>query len=116
MAEELSKEQIDNVLEAIELAKTTGKVKKGTNETTKALEKGTAKLVVIAKDVSPPEITMHMPLLAEEKEIPCVHVPTKEDLGAAAGIDVGTASVAITQEGEAKDLVKKIAAGLKGKK
>jgi|TARA_B100001971_G_C18199162_1_gene543438 large subunit ribosomal protein L7Ae len=116
MAEEVSKEIIDNALEAVELAKTTGKVKKGTNETTKALEKGTAKLVVVAKDVSPPEITMHIPLLAEEKEIPCIQIPSKEDLGAAAGIQIGTASVAITQEGEAKDIIKKVAASLKGKK
>ncbi|MDP7179678.1 MAG: 50S ribosomal protein L7Ae [Candidatus Woesearchaeota archaeon] len=116
MTEEPSKEIIDNVLEAIELAKTTGKLRKGTNETTKALEKGTAKLVVTAKDISPPEIVMHIPLLAEEKEIPCVQIPNKEDLGAAAGIDVGTASVAIVQEGEAKDLIKKVKASLGGKK
>jgi ribosomal protein L7Ae-like RNA K-turn-binding protein len=98
----------DKVYEAVELAKATGKLKKGTNETTKALEKGEAKLVVVAKDASPPEITMHLPLLAEEKGVPCVEVSSKEDLGAAAGIDVGTASVAITAEGEAKDLIKEI--------
>ena len=116
MTEELSKEVIDNVLEAIEVAKTTGKLRKGTNETTKALEKGTAKLVVTAKDISPPEIVMHIPLLAEEKDILCVQIPSKEDLGAAAGIEVGTASVAIVQEGEAKDLIKKIKTNLAGKK
>ena len=99
----------DKVYEAVELAKTTGKIRKGTNETTKAIEKGEAKLVVFAKDVTPPEITMHLPLLSEEKGVPCVEVPSKEELGAAAGIDTPTASIAIVTEGEAKDLIKEIA-------
>ena len=83
---EVSKELLDKVYEIVEVAKTTGKIKKGTNETTKVIEKGTAKVVVIAKDISPPEITMHIPLIAEEKNIPCFSVPSKEELGAAAGI------------------------------
>ncbi len=96
----------EKVFEAIELAKTTGKIKKGTNEVTKAIEKGTAKLVVIARDISPPEITMHIPLLCKEKGISCVEVGSKEELGAAAGLDVPTGAVAIVQEGEAKKIVK----------
>ena len=106
--EELSKDLIDKVYEAVEVAKATGKIRKGTNETTKALEKGNAKLVVVAKDVNPPEITMHLPLLAEEKNVVCVQVPSKEELGSSAGIDVGTGSVAIVQEGEAKNIIKEI--------
>lgn len=97
--------QAEKALEAIEVAKNTGKLKKGTNEATKALERGNAKLVVIAKDVTPPEITMHIPILAKEKGIPCVEVATKEELGAAAGVKVGTAAVAITAEGDAKKII-----------
>ena len=111
--EDLSKELIDKVFEAIEVAKATGKIKKGTNETTKAIERGTAKLVVVAKDVTPPEIIMHIPLLCEEKGVVCVQVPTKEELGAAAGIDVGTSSVTIVQEGESKDIIKEIISKVK---
>ena len=103
---ELSKESIDKVYEAIEVAKATGKIKKGTNETTKAIERGSAKFVAIAADVNPPEIIMHIPLLSKEKDVLCITVPSKEDLGASAGIDVATVSVAITQEGEAKKLIK----------
>jgi len=110
---EVSKELVEKVYEAIEVAKTTGKIKKGTNETTKAIERGVAKLVAVAKDVTPPEITMHMPLLAEEKQIPCVQVPSKEELGVSAGLSVGTASVAIIEAGEAKALVEEIAKKLK---
>ena len=110
---EVSKELIDKVLEAVEIARSTGKIKKGTNEVTKAVEKGTAKLVVVAKDVSPPEIVMHLPMIAKEKGIACVEVPSKEELGSAAGINVPTVSVAIVDEGEAKALIKEIAEKVK---
>jgi len=102
------KEIIEKALEAIEIARSTGKIKKGTNEVTKAVEKGLAKLVVVAKDVSPPEIVMHLPLLCQEKGVPYVEVPTKEELGVAAGITVSTVSVAVVQEGDAKNLIKEI--------
>lgn len=108
-----SKELAEKALEAIEIARSTGKIKKGTNEVTKAVEKGLAKLVAIASDVSPPEIVMHIPLLCEEKGVPCVKVPTKEELGVAAGINVSTVSVAVTQEGDAKNLIKEINNSLK---
>ena len=103
----------EKILEAVEIAKSTGKVKKGTNEVTKAIERGIAKLVVIAKDVSPPEITMHIPLLAKEKGVPCVEVDKKEDLGAAVGLSVPTVSVVIVNEGDAKGIVEEIAKRLK---
>ena len=113
MVFEAPKELVDKVYEAIEVAKATGKLRKGTNEATKSIEKGQAKFVAIAKDVNPPEITMHIPLLAEEKGIPCVQVPSKEELGAAAGVDVPTGCVAIVQEGEAKQLIKQISESMK---
>ncbi len=100
--------KIENIYEAVERAKSTGKIKKGTNEATKVVEKGIAKLVVVASDVNPPEITMHLAPLCKEKGIACVTVPSKAELGAAAGLPVGTSCIAIVQEGEAKDLIKRI--------
>lgn len=97
------------VLEAVEVARTTGKISKGANETTKAIEKGTAKLVVYAEDVSPKEIIMHLPLLCKEKNIPCFGVSKKDDLGAAAGLAVSTAAVAVVKEGEAKSAIEHLA-------
>lgn len=113
MADEPSKEVMESALEAIEVARSTGKIRKGTNETTKALEKGKAKLVVYAKNAQPPEIVMHIPLLSKEKGVPCIAVASKEDLGAAAGISKGAASVAIVEEGESKDIIKDIASKFK---
>ena len=109
MAEGLS----NRALEAVEIARTTGKLKKGTNEVTKSIERGTAKLVVVAKDVSPPEVTMHLPLLGKEKGVPVVEVPSKEELGAAAGLTVPAVSVAVVVEGEAKNIIKEIADEIK---
>ena len=97
------------VLEAVEIARTTGKIRKGANEATKALEKGNAKLVVYAEDVSPKEIIMHLPLLCKEKNVPCFAVTKKDDLGAAAGLAVPTAAVAVVKEGEAKSAIEALA-------
>lgn len=106
--EEVSKEKVEKAYEAIEVAKATGKIKKGTNEVTKAIERGKAKLVAYAGDVNPPEITMHIPLLAKEKGILCIKVPSKEELGAAAGIDLPTVSVAVVEDGESKAIIKEL--------
>ncbi len=109
MADELN----ESVYQAIEQAKASGKLRKGINEVTKAIEKGTAKLVAYASDVNPPEIVMHLPLLCKEKDIPCAKVGTKEELGASAGLPVSTVSVAIIKEGDAKALIGKIADQIK---
>ena len=103
----------ERAYEAVEIAKKSGKIKKGTNEVTKAIEKGQAKLVVIAANVSPKEITMHIPMMCKEKKIPCVEVPSKEELGAAAGLTVGTVAVAIVEVGDAKASVEAVAAQTK---
>ena len=92
----------------IEKAKKTGKVEKGTNEVTKAIELGTAKLVIYAKDVEPSEIVAHLPALCKEKNIPCVEVDSKQKLGTAVGIPVSTASVAIIEAGETADEISRV--------
>jgi len=97
-------------LEAIELAKNSGSVRKGTNEATKAIERGEAKLVVIAEDVDPPEIVMHLPVICAEKKVPYVYVAEKAALGKAAGLGVGTAAVAISKPGAAEAALKEILA------
>ena len=96
----------------LEKVSKTGKIRIGSNETTKAAERGQAKLVVIAEDVSPPEIVMHLPLICREKNIPFTYVSSKKGLGQYAGIDVGTSAIAIADEGDTKkdfaDFVKKL--------
>ncbi len=105
---EVPKEISDRVINAISVAKDTGKIRKGANETTKSIESGKAMLVVIAADVNPEEIVMHLPILCEEKGIPFVYVPTKVDLGKAIGLTVTCAAIAIENLGGAKDEIEDI--------
>ena len=100
----------DDALEALKVARDTGTVKKGTNETTKSVERGNAELVFVAEDVQPEEIVMHLPELADEKEIPFVFIATQDDVGHAAGLEVGSAAAAVVDAGDAQDDVDDIAA------
>ena len=99
----------DDALEALEIARDTGTVKKGTNETTKAVERGNARLVFIAEDVQPEEVVMHLPELADEKDVPYVFVGSQDDVGHSAGLEVGSAAAAIVDPGEAEADVQDIA-------
>ena len=105
---EVPNEVADAAYEALQIANRSGSVRIGTNETTKAVERGQAKLVVIAEDVDPPEVVAHLPLLCEERKIPYIFVPSKEKLGVSSGIDVPSASAAISEVGEATSLIKEI--------
>jgi len=91
-----------DVYSIIEKAKRTGKIEKGTNEVTKAIERGTAKFVAYASDVEPKEIVQHIPLLCKEKKIPCHEVDSRQKLGIAVGIPVSASSVAVIEAGEAE--------------
>jgi len=103
--EELNKK----ALETLEIARDTGKIKRGINEATKAIERGLAKLILIATDIEPPEIVAHIPLLCEEKKVPYVFPGNKKKLGKSAGIDINTSTVAILDPGDAKELIKDLA-------
>lgn len=110
---EIPKEVSDRVYELVELARDSGKIRKGTNEVTKLVERGEAMFVVMAEDVTPPEILMHMPALCDERKIPFAFVPSRAELGNACGLEKPTASIAIIDAGKGKplleDLAKKIA-------
>jgi large subunit ribosomal protein L7Ae len=91
-----------SIYEIIEKARKTGKVEKGTNEVTKAIERGTAKLVAYGEDVEPKEIVQHLPILCKEKNIPCIKADKKGKLGIAVGINVGCAAVCVVEFGDAE--------------
>ncbi len=106
---EVPEDLVAKIYELVELVRTTdGKVRKGINETTKMVERGEAKLVVIAEDVDPPEIVAHLPILCEERDIPYTYVPSKRELGKRAGIDVSASSIAIIDPGQAENLMRAI--------
>lgn len=112
----LSKDVTDKALQLLESARSSGKIRKGTNESTKAIEKSAAKIVYIAEDVEPEEIVMHIPALCDEKKIPYVFVSTKQELGRAAGVDVPMAAAAIVDLGDAKNGLKEVVDGIRAAK
>ncbi len=90
------------------------KIRKGFNEVTKSVERSLAKLVVMAEDVSPPEILFHVPLICESKSIPYAYISTKKELGNLVKINVGSAAIAIenlgtNNENILNNLIKKLA-------
>ncbi|MFP4197935.1 MAG: 50S ribosomal protein L7Ae [Methanomassiliicoccales archaeon] len=105
---EVPKDVQNKVYELVEIARDTGKVKKGTNEVTKLVERGEAAAVVMAEDVDPPEILAHIPMLCEERGIPYAYVNSKAELGNASGLEKPTASVAVVDTGKGKSLLEGI--------
>jgi large subunit ribosomal protein L7Ae len=103
---------VSPIYEALRVAHQSGKVKKGTNEVTKAIERGISKLVIIAEDVEPPEVVAHLPILCEERGAAYAFVPSKQELGKALGIDVTSAAAAILDAGDAQHIVDQIIASL----
>jgi large subunit ribosomal protein L7Ae len=83
------------------------------NEVTKSIERVQAKLVVMAEDVSPPEILFHIPLLCEEKGIPYGYLSTKKELGNTVRINVSSSAIAVESggtgnDGALNDVIKKL--------
>ncbi len=105
---EVSPEIEAKTLEVIESAAAAKGIRKGMNEATKAIERGVAKLVVMAENVEPEEILVHIPILCEEKVIPYTYVKDKLALGKAAGLSVPTSSIAIVDAGVKANLLKEI--------
>jgi len=79
-----------------------GKIKVGINEVTKTIERNTAKLVVIAQDISPAEIVMHVPVICKEKNISFTYVATRQELGKISGIGAKASTISIIDEGVLK--------------
>ena len=113
---EMPKDLVDKAYEVVELARDSGKVRRGVNEVTKLVERGGVAIVVMSEDVQPPEILAHMPLLCEEKNIPYAYVPSKQELGVASGLKVPTASVAVMEPGKGKPLLEELVSKVKSLK
>ncbi|KAM3180583.1 hypothetical protein ACTXT7_016001 [Hymenolepis weldensis] len=97
----MASESLTNeVTELIKQAFNYRQLRKGANETTKALNRGLAEFVVLAGDTSPLEIVLHIPLLCEDKNVPYIFIPSQQALGRACGVSRPVAAaVVIDAEG-----------------
>ncbi|CAD6580252.1 MAG: RNA binding protein snu13 [Alectoria sarmentosa] len=95
------------ILDLVQQASHYRQLKKGANEATKTLNRGTSEIIVLAADTAPLAILLHLPLLCEDKNVPYVYVPSKTALGRACGVSRAVISASITTN-EASDLTGQI--------
>lgn len=112
---EVSDEVAAKTLEALQLVKQSGSIRKGVNEVTKSVDRGLATFVVLAMDTEPEEVVVHIPILCEQKKIAFSYVPKKADLGKAIGLNVPCAAVAVEGRGTGEAAIKEVIAMTTGK-
>jgi U4/U6 small nuclear ribonucleoprotein SNU13 len=111
------------ILDIVQQASNYRQLKKGANEgrvahlssegqywlllATKTLNRGTSEIVILAADTSPLAILLHLPLLAEDKNVPYVYVPSKSALGRSCGVSRAVIAASITTN-ESSDLMPQI--------
>lgn len=84
------------ILDLVQQASNYHQLRKGANEATKTLNRGTAEFIVLAADTEPLEILLHLPLLCEDKNVPYVFVRSKQALGRACGVSRPVISCSVT--------------------
>lgn len=96
-----------SLLDLVQQASHYRQLKKGANETTKTLNRGTSELVILAADATPLAIILHLPLLCEDKNVSYCYVPSKMALGRATGVSRPVIACSITTN-EASELTNQI--------
>ncbi|KAI6368369.1 hypothetical protein MCOR25_004666 [Pyricularia grisea] len=104
------------VLKAIKKATKKHALLRGVKEVNKALRKAPTKtatttevpgVVIIAGDISPAEVIMHLPVYCEERNVPYLFVPSRAELGAAAKTKRPTSVVMLLAQGRKREADKK---------
>ncbi|KAK8391145.1 hypothetical protein O3P69_017062 [Scylla paramamosain] len=80
----------------------------GLKDVQSRIRKGETGIVIFAGNVSPVEVMCHLPAVCEEKEIPYIYTPSREDLGAAMGTKRGSLLVLIRKNNEYQELYDKV--------
>merc|ERR1712164_80646 len=103
-------EMTRKILDLTQQATNYKQLRKGANEATKTLNRGISEFVVMAADTEPIEILLHLPLLAEDKNVPYVFVPSKQALGRACGVSrpVIACSVTTSEGSQLKPQIEKL--------
>jgi len=79
-------------------------VRNGLKDVQSRIRKGERGIVVFAGDVTPVDVMCHLPAVCEEKDIPYVYTPSRQDLGTAMGVKRGSLMVMIREHEDYKDL------------
>jgi len=79
-------------------------VRNGLKDVQSRIRKGEKGVVVFAGDVTPIEVMCHMPAVCEEKSLPYVYTPSRQDLGTAMGVKRGCLMVMVREHEDYKEL------------
>lgn len=85
------------ILNLVQQANNYHQLRRGANEATKTLNRNQSELIILAADVEPIEILLHLPLLCEDKNVPYVFVKSKQALGRASGVQRSVVACSIVQ-------------------
>ena len=86
----------------VKKAATAKRIRRGVKEVVKGIRKGESGLCILAGDIYPLDVYSFLPVLLEEKNIPYLFVPSKQDLGAAACTKRPTSVVLIKDKSNPK--------------
>lgn len=90
-----SKKSTKKIHKLVKKASSVKHIRRGVKELVKGVRKGESGLAILAGDIYPLDVISHLPVLLEEKKIPYLFVPSKQDLGAAASTKRPTSCVLI---------------------
>ncbi|KAI9656155.1 MAG: snoRNA-binding protein [Trizodia sp. TS-e1964] len=95
------------VLKAVKKAAKNKSLKRGVKEVVKCLRKSSTNasvpgVVILAADISPPDVISHLPVLCEDHNVPYLFVTSRAELGAAGSTKRPTSVVMVTPEGMGK--------------
>ncbi|KAF8341384.1 uncharacterized protein EI90DRAFT_2965738 [Cantharellus anzutake] len=80
----------------ISRARKVQRLRRGIKEVVKSIRKGEKGVLVLAADLSPIDVISHLPILAEEAQIPYIYVVSKEALGRSASTKRPTSCVLVS--------------------
>ncbi|XP_053432560.1 H/ACA ribonucleoprotein complex subunit 2-like [Nycticebus coucang] len=69
----------------IKIAVKQKQIRRGVKEVQKFANKGEKGIMVWAGDTLHIDVYCHLPVMCEDRNLPCIYIPSKTDLGAAAG-------------------------------
>lgn len=81
---------------SLERLKAAKKKTVGTKQTTKAIERGQARVVFVARDADP-AVTREVTAAAQARQVEIVYVDSMVALGKACNIEVGAATAAVVE-------------------
>ncbi|XP_051008604.1 NHP2-like protein 1 [Acomys russatus] len=84
------------LLVLIQLLCSCKQLQKEVDEATKTLNRGISEFTVMAADAEPLQIILHLPLLCEDKNVPCVSVCSTQALGRACGVSRPAIAYSVT--------------------